>query len=228
MYFVKYKNHVHPFKPKAKITTIKICQESQKELIKKYFNCDKIACRIFFISASGFNINLNLHSRNKLAPRSPKRPRWSRWAETCLKANCRKRFYFFWSRLRDSNKCLKAIPTLLFFSLEPGRGFEPPTYSLRKSCSTTELSGRKKFALASRKNCSTSELRRPERARRLELPTSSYMQIYQLSGIPESNWRLNLGKVAYYHCTNPARLINSGRKHSTTELHPHLTKLYQI
>ncbi len=24
------------------------------------------------------------------------------------------------------------------------------------------------------------------------------------SGIPESNWRLNLGKVAYYHYTNPA------------------------
>ena len=24
------------------------------------------------------------------------------------------------------------------------------------------------------------------------------------SGIPELNWRLHLGKVAYYHCTNPA------------------------
>ena len=25
------------------------------------------------------------------------------------------------------------------------------------------------------------------------------------SGIPESNWRLYLGKVAYYHYTNPAQ-----------------------
>ena len=25
-----------------------------------------------------------------------------------------------------------------------------------------------------------------------------------MSGIPELNWRLILGKDAYYHCTNPA------------------------
>lgn len=25
-----------------------------------------------------------------------------------------------------------------------------------------------------------------------------------MSGIPESNWLLHLGKVAYYRCTNPA------------------------
>lgn len=31
-------------------------------------------------------------------------------------------------------------------------------------------------------------------------------RILSLSGIPESNWRLLLGKQSYYHYTNPAKL----------------------
>jgi hypothetical protein len=39
------------------------------------------------------------------------------------------------------------------------------------------------------------------------------MRFSEMSGIPESNWRPNLGKVMYYHYTNPAftrRSFNEG------------------
>lgn len=40
----------------------------------------------------------------------------------------------------------------------------------------------------------------------IEPPSSACLPaIARLSGIPESNWRLFLGKEAYYHYTNPAR-----------------------
>src|SRR3989338_10997835 len=44
--------------------------------------------------------------------------------------------------------------------------------------------------------------RRDSNLRQLACPFS----MVDLSGIPESNWHLHLGKVTYYHYTNPALL----------------------
>ena len=38
-------------------------------------------------------------------------------------------------------------------------------------------------------------------------PSISLPARHRLSGIAESNWRLHLGRVAYYHYTNPAQAV---------------------
>ena len=92
--------------------------------------------------------------------------------------------------------------------MEPGRGFEPPTYSLRKSCSTAVLSGLERVTGIVHPIALLQNLLRSVLAVR-QLGGSAFggnpylnlglPAIARLSGIPESNWRPILGKEAFYH-----------------------------